>query len=135
MTELEFQNQVTELAEIYGWSWVHFRPAQTAKGWRTPVSGPLGAGWPDLVLIRERDRRLIFAELKRDGGTLSAQQHDALVTLARLQENDSNYCTCGLVIGKEFAHKTGCRYTRRRRGIEVHVWYPASFDAIAEILQ
>lgn len=74
MTEQEFQLQVTDLAELYGWSWVHFRPAQTAKGWRTPVSGPLGKGWVDLVLVRERDSRILFVELKADKGKVSLDQ-------------------------------------------------------------
>lgn len=83
MTELDFQRQVTELAEILGWSWVHFRPAQTSKGWRTPVSGPLGKGWVDLVLVRERDNRLIFAELKSDKGKCSVAQLEVHDTLLR----------------------------------------------------
>jgi VRR-NUC domain len=82
MTEHEFQRQVTDLAEIYGWEWAHFRPAQTARGWRTPVSGPLGAGFPDLVMVRARDRRLIFVELKRDKGKVSLEQGRVLATLA-----------------------------------------------------
>lgn len=65
LTEKEFQQQVTELAEILGWAWAHFRPAQTAHGWRTPVSGSLGAGFPDLILCRPG--KTLFAELKRDG--------------------------------------------------------------------
>ena len=56
---------MTQLAEIRGWSWAHFRPAMTTKGWRTPVSGPLGKGWPDLVLARPNDR-ILFVELKRN---------------------------------------------------------------------
>lgn len=62
-TEREFQRQITDLAEMMGWSWAHFRPAKTSHGWRVPVSGPLGAGWPDLTLVR--DDRLVFVELKR----------------------------------------------------------------------
>ena len=65
MTEAEWLGQVTELAEMLSWSWVHFRPARTAHGWRTPVSGPLGAGWPDLTLVR--GDRIVFAELKVEG--------------------------------------------------------------------
>lgn len=64
LTEAEFQFQVTDLASLLGWSWAHFRPAQTKRGWRVPVSGPLGQGWPDLVLVR--GDRLLFVELKRD---------------------------------------------------------------------
>ncbi len=74
LSETEFQRQVTDLAELFGWEWVHFRPAQTAKGWRTPVSGPLGAGWVDLVLVRVRDQRLVFAELKSDKGRVTPEQ-------------------------------------------------------------
>jgi hypothetical protein len=79
VTETEFQKQVTDLAEILGWSWVHFRPAQTSKGWRTPVSGPLGKGWVDLVLVK--GRRLIFAELKADKGKLTPEQERVLNVL------------------------------------------------------
>lgn len=65
MLEAEWQAQVVQLAELYGWGWAHFRPARTARGWRTPVSGPMGAGWPDLVLVRDR---ILLVELKRIGG-------------------------------------------------------------------
>lgn len=74
MTEAEFQRQVTEVAELLGWSWAHFRPAQTARGWRTPVSGPLGKGFPDLVLVRPRDHRYMLVELKADKGKLTPDQ-------------------------------------------------------------
>lgn len=79
LREAEFQRQVTDLATIFGWSWAHFRPAQTSRGWRTPVSGPLGAGFPDLVMVR-RDR-LIFAELKRDKAKVTDQQKYVLDVL------------------------------------------------------
>lgn len=83
MTEMEFMRQVTDLAEIYGWAWVHFRPAQTAKGWRTPVSGPLGKGWVDLVLVRPRDGRVLFIELKGEKGKCSIEQLEVHDTLLR----------------------------------------------------
>lgn len=103
MTEAAFQQQVTDLAELTGWAWAHFRPAMTSNGWRTPVSGPIGAGFPDLVLVRARDKRLIFAELKAARGPLSEVQESTLATL--------------------------------REVAEVHVWRPADFDAIAEVLR
>ena len=71
MTEREWMAQVTQAAELYGWTWVHFRPAQTSKGWRTPVSGPNGAGYFDLELVRDR---IIYAELKRQDGRLDPSQ-------------------------------------------------------------
>lgn len=80
LTEREFQAQITEYAELCGWSWAHFRPAETSKGWRTPVSGPMGKGWPDLVLVR--GRRLIFMEVKRAGAMATADQLRVLDLLA-----------------------------------------------------
>jgi hypothetical protein len=77
--EAEFQRQVTDLAAILGYAWSHFRPAQTARGWRTPVSGPMGKGWPDLTLAKEG--RLIFAELKVGKNKLSPEQAEVLATL------------------------------------------------------
>jgi hypothetical protein len=74
VTESDLLRAVTDMAAIYGWEWVHFRPAQTSRGWRTPVQGPLGKGWPDLVLVHPSKGRLLFAELKSDTGSLSPAQ-------------------------------------------------------------
>lgn len=60
ITESEFLDQVLQLAHAWRWRCAHFRPAKTADGWRTAVSGD-GAGFPDLILVRER---VIVAELK-----------------------------------------------------------------------
>jgi len=79
ITEAEFQQQVTDLAALLGWSWGHFRPAKTQRGWRVPVSGPLGKGWPDLVLVR--DDRLVFVELKRSGKLAPSPDQAAVLTL------------------------------------------------------
>lgn len=73
MNEAQLQQAVIELARLLGWRVAHFRPAMTAKGWRTPVEGD-GKGFPDLVLVR--GTRLIFAELKSDHGRLSIEQQE-----------------------------------------------------------
>jgi hypothetical protein len=80
LSETEWQRQVTDLAEMLGWAWAHFRPARTAHGWRVPVSGPLGKGWPDLVLIR--GERVIFAELKAENGRPTPDQTWLLTLVA-----------------------------------------------------
>lgn len=61
ITEAAFTDQLIELAHIFGWRVSHFRPAMTAHGWRTAVSGD-GKGWPDLLAVR--GNRMIAAELK-----------------------------------------------------------------------
>jgi hypothetical protein len=48
-TEREFQDAVADVARLAGWRVVHFRPARTAEGWRTPGSYD-AHGWPDLTL-------------------------------------------------------------------------------------
>ena len=79
MTEADLQSAVMDAARILGWRRAHFRPAQTSKGWRTPVSGD-GKGFPDLVLVRER---VLFVELKGHGGRVSPEQHAWLEALDR----------------------------------------------------
>lgn len=113
------------IATILGWKHVHFRPAQTKFGWRTPGTGEL-AIWPDLTLVRERDRRLIFAELKRDGEEPTAEQQATLEVLRSLET--SGHLT--LVGGPG-----GTEHIRDLVRIEVHVWRPADWDRVVEILR
>lgn len=116
VSEADLLAQVTELATLLGWNWVHFRPAQTQRGWRTPVQGPLGKGWPDLVLLRTRDRRLVFVELKREMEQPTGDQAAVLAALGELK---------GLVV-----------YGDDLRGrIEVHVWHPSMLDEITAVLR
>lgn len=84
MLETEFLGQVLELATLLGWHAAHFRPAQTARGWRTPVQGDLGKGFPDLVLVR--GARLVFAELKGDKGKVTPEQADVLAVFSYAAE-------------------------------------------------
>lgn len=71
----DLQRQITDLAAMYGWTWMHIRPAQTEHGWRTPISGPLGKGWPDLVLVNPMRGRTLAVEVKRElGDDLTADQ-------------------------------------------------------------
>jgi hypothetical protein len=69
----------TDLAHLFGWRSAHFRPAQTAKGWRTAVAGD-GSGWPDLTLTKPP--RHIIAELKSETGEIRADQKVWLEVLA-----------------------------------------------------
>ncbi len=60
-SEKQFTAQVIAIARGLGWRVAHFRPAKTAKGWRTAVQGD-GAGFPDLLMFRRK--RKIAWELK-----------------------------------------------------------------------
>src|ERR1700734_1444410 len=79
MLESQFTEQVIRLANIYGWRVAHFRPARTAKGWRTAVSGD-GKGFGDLFLIK--GHRAIGAERKGGRNKPTIEQASWLSCLA-----------------------------------------------------
>lgn len=118
MTEKAFQRQVTELAQLLGWHWVHVSHSpQVNRGivtrYTTPTHGTLGKGWPDLMLIRERDQRLIFAELKSEAGKVSPEQERVLDVLRAL---DGRLAAVASPL------------------IEVFVWRPHDIEEIERIL-
>ena len=77
-TEAQLVTTAIQLAHTLGWTKVaHFRPAKTAKGYRTPVEGD-GAGFPDLVLVRER---IVWIEAKVKGREPSPEQISWMVDL------------------------------------------------------
>ena len=71
--EADFQKACIDAAHIYGWIVAHFRPARTATGWRTAVQAD-GAGFPDLVLVHHRQKRVLFVEVKAQAKYLSLDQ-------------------------------------------------------------
>jgi hypothetical protein len=84
ISEREFLQQVVELAALRGWLHLHLRPAMTRDSWRTPISGPLGKGFPDLMLVR--GERILFIELKRDGAKPTPEQVEVLGILGGAAE-------------------------------------------------
>lgn len=75
-SESAFQAAVLDLALRTRWRVAHFRKVRTVdkRGrprWRTPVAAH-GAGWPDLVLVR--DGVMILAELKAQDGSVDPEQ-------------------------------------------------------------
>lgn len=84
MNQAELQDLITDLAVLHGWEWLHVRPGMKANGrWWTATTGTLSR-WPDLVLVRERDRRLIFAELVKELGSPTPEQRRVLAVLDTL---------------------------------------------------
>lgn len=71
-SERGFQEWVVSCATLRGWAWGHIGQAKGAKDrWITPVSGAMGKGHADLLLVRER---IIYAELKSQKGGLRPDQ-------------------------------------------------------------
>lgn len=108
LTEKLFQRQVLELAKICGWRVYHpFLSKWSEKG------------FPDLTMVRARDRRLLFAELKTDRGVVSPAQVEWLDLLGSVHRpvpaSDPAY-----------GHVPS---------VEVHIWRPRDWDAIQEVLR
>lgn len=87
LTEQAWQQQVTQLAEHLGWMWMHAERVTVRRRQRdgtdrlyaqTPLTGPMGRGWPDLILTRER---VVYAELKAAGGRVTREQQAVLQAL------------------------------------------------------
>lgn len=75
LTESMFRAQVVELATLLGWRSYYVEQStreivrrRTGARVRVRNVNTVGVGFPDVVLVRARDRRLIFAELKRNKG-------------------------------------------------------------------
>lgn len=89
LTEKQLQHGVIELARTLGWRCAHFRSVPVKRGgtvrWETPVAAD-GAGFVDLVLVREADR-VIFAELKVGSNKPTAAQQGWITALRRARAN------------------------------------------------
>jgi hypothetical protein len=117
LTEADFQRQVLDLLAVFGWQrWVHFRPAQTSRGWRTPFTGH--PGFPDIVAVRPVSRqagafpdgaggawRMVALELKAGRNKPTIDQVDWIASLDAVP------------------------------GVEARIMYPEQLDELVELLR
>lgn len=140
-TESQWRAQVNDLALMYGWR-VYFvlnstRVIDTRTRGRIRVSNvnPSGVGFPDMVLVRGRDRRLIFAELKRDRGPRGGGEHEhvepTVEQRAWLADLEAVAALCDVAARAAFEQRTASQPPP----LEVHVWRPSEIDAVTEILR
>lgn len=118
MREDAFQDSVVQLAQLHGWRVAHFRPAQTAQGWRTPVSAD-GLGFPDLVMVRAPE--FVVAELKGERGRVGVDQEAWLAELR--------------VVAAAFAAGGQIVTPKGPPAFDVYVWRPSDWPAIEERLK
>ena len=97
-SEADFQARVIRAARLHGWSVYAIPDSRRATL----------AGYPDLTMYRRLDRRIIFAELKREKGKTSPVQDEVLADL------------------RDIALGGGC---------EVYVWRPSDWEAILSTLK
>lgn len=79
LTEAQFQRQVLDLARVLGWSTVE-GPDGALEGltYHPQLAKWSERGWPDLALLRRRDGRIVFAELKSEHGQPTPRQLQVL---------------------------------------------------------
>lgn len=131
-TETKFQADLVKLARDLGWGITHQaskKLAEEASSWGVPPPELDGLifhprimyrsepGWPDLTLVRRRDRRLIFVELKAEDGKLTARQREVLELLQCLEGSWS-----GGPRGDLGLH------------VQVFVWKPSDMPTIHDVL-
>lgn len=76
MNEDDLLSEVLRKAAGLGWATFHARPARTEAGWRTPGSGTLAKGFPDLVAFHP-EHGILVAELKSEKGRMRPEQVEA----------------------------------------------------------
>ena len=77
ISETAFSSQVEDLLKTFHWRWVHFRPAWSERGYRTPIRGGdpdgyKGKGFVDYCAVR--NGLCLFIELKDDKAKLPPAQ-------------------------------------------------------------
>lgn len=85
LPEIGFEQAIVDIAWQFGWRVASFRSAGGRKdgGHRTPVKYN-GKGYPDLTLVHESGI-VIFAEIKAERGTMSADQKVWAATLTSVE--------------------------------------------------
>lgn len=110
ITEAEFQQQVIDLAEVYGWLAYHTHDSRHSN-----------PGFPDLVLVK--GRALIFAELKTEKGRVRPEQQVWLDALERV---------CDDLTLEAFRARAGALPSGSL--VLVELWRPSMFDRIRSTL-
>jgi hypothetical protein len=93
-TGRELGKAISDAARFAGWRHVHWRPAHTAQGWRSPFTGD--RGFPDYVIARAGET--LALELKGDGDPIRDGQ---LEWLLELGGPTGGTTTAGIVTGRE----------------------------------
>lgn len=70
----DWEQEIIKKAKAEGYLVHHVRPAKTAKGWRSPISGD--KGFPDICLAHPMRPDIIFAETKTGDAKLTNEQDE-----------------------------------------------------------
>lgn len=89
MKEAVLQAQIEQLARTLGWLVYHTHDSRRSQ-----------AGFPDLVLVHARQRRVLWRELKTQKGRVRPEQRDWLDALTRAGEDAAIWRPSDLIEGR-----------------------------------
>jgi len=116
-TEKEWQRQVEQIADRYWWDYRYHVTRPKMSPW----------GWPDLVLIRRKDRRIVFAELKAQSTAVTPDQLGLLELLLDVAGG-------GWTNGRAISPPVMVDPLGLAR-IDVELWRPGDIDRVIEVLR
>lgn len=96
MSEDALQTQVLAIANVFGWLAYHTHDSRRSQ-----------KGFPDLVLVNTRQRRILFRELKSAKGKTTAEQKIWLAALASVGLDAGVWRPADLVSGVILAELRG----------------------------
>lgn len=80
ISEKAYQKQITDLATMYGWRWVHFGDSRNTNKHGQQFGDKNAAGFPDLLCIRPPE--MVVIEVKRELGKTKPNQDEWLADFA-----------------------------------------------------
>lgn len=138
LTEAQWRAVVVELAETYGWRCYYVENSTREITRRTgPHKGTLvrvrninrrGQGFPDLVMVRRRDARILFAELKRDRGPRGGGVHEHVEPT---DEQKAWLADLGAIARTFHLLEPRLWYDR----FDVRLWRPSDYDEVETTLR
>lgn len=159
-TEGKFQSAVIQIAYGNGWGMSsnadkkldaelagYGQPPATLDGLTFHPRVMIGSepGWPDLTIIRRRDHRLVFAELKLDTKTSKVSDRQSKVLellwqfrspdpLRTMRDGSRCWCVSDDAPHDGWIHSPVCEVRRDSPFIEVFVWRPSNMADIHAVL-
>ncbi len=131
MLERDFQRRVVEMATRFGWKVWHVPAPMRADRAGGFVGAKEAAGIADLILTHDDPPRLVFMELKADGGKLSDRQTEFLQAVKAVADK-----TVGFVA---YHHDLGRTETppevRYHPSVGVYAFWPQDEPLIEQLLR
>ncbi len=127
MLERDFQKRVVDMAVRFQWKVWHVPAPMRADRAGGFVGAKEAAGIADLILTHDDPPRLVFMELKADGGKLSDRQREFLAAVQGVAETAVSLNGFGLDLVE--------RRWEAPRAVGVYAFWPKDEPAVEQLLR